>query len=244
MTEKFENKEENGKTLILFDVGGVLLELDYENFYKEWAKLSKRLTPEEFKKKYIESKLEANWLEWKISTKQYVDYLRDILSTIDIDDKVLEGLTRFKFKQSIDEIVKLKKDLYELWYSVGVFSNIDGIALKAIQKMNPEIFETYDEKSPKIYSHEVWSMKPKPEMYEQIKWYDKVVFIDDKESYLRTGIEQFDWKWILYTQFIDKAETIRVVPSHSDTTKPIKDFKVANTINDLKEALKGFGVKV
>ncbi len=232
----------NHSTLILFDIGGVLLELDYGQFYERAAKLSSHLTAEDFKKRYIESGLEGSFLKGQLTINHYLNRIQKEIYHEKIDkEKIIEANNRC-WKHPINEVINLKKRLHETGYSIGLFSNIQPFAFEFISENYHEILEVYDSSNPAIYSNRIGSIKPEPEMYEKIKGYNKVILIEDKESYLRTGIEQFGWYGILFTPYIDKAEAIRAV--HNNTEKPSKNFRVANSVEDLITSLSEFGVKL
>ncbi len=235
-------KSDNKKTLVLFDVGGVLVKLNFSKFYNEVIKLSKNISVDEFKKRFS-NEIQKYSLTGNLALEEYFEKLRGIISSGKyISNKEFEDLFAFALGESIDEIIKLKKRIYEAGYSVGIFSNIDDIALKIIKQMDGEVFETYDKSNPVIYSHEVGHTKIDKEMYEKISGYDRIVYIDDNENYLKIGIEKFSWYGILFTEYIDDAEAIRLV--HNDKTRPEKNFKIANNIGGLENALREFGIKI
>jgi hypothetical protein len=75
-----------------------------------------------------------------------------------------------------------------------------------------------------------------------VRGYNTVVFIDDKESYVRVGAEH-GWKCILFTPYVDPAEAIRAV--HGDTTLPkSENVRVADSVEEVVDALKHFGLKL
>ena len=58
------------------------------------------------------------------------------------------------------------------------------------------------------------------------------------------GIEKFGWNGVLFTPFVDDAEAIRSVKGHNDKNIPKEKFRIANSVDELEDALRGFGVKV
>lgn len=233
----------NHKTLVLFDVGAVLLGLEYNRFYEEASKISKSQTAEQFKKNYISSNIEYEHLSGSINKSGYLKKLKILIDPKKhISDEELKNIIGNCWSGQIDETVELKKKNYKAGYSIGIFSNISKLGVDMISSRYPEILETYDKSFPIIYSFEVGSVKPKTPMYKKIKGYDKVILIDDKESYLKTGIEQFGWYGILFTPYIDKAEAIRAV--HNDATQPLNNFRRADSISDLEKSLKYFGINI
>lgn len=230
------------KTLVLFDIGAVLLRLDYGRFYTEASNLG-NMDSEEFKRRFIEAKLEEEILVGTGTTEGFLRKIHEILSPekkIPLAD--IRKIVQYCWPGPVDGVVELKKKIYDSGYSVGLLSNISQLALDTIMEKCPEVIELYDPSFPKIYSFEVKSIKPNKLMYEQIKGYDKVIFIDDKESYCRTGIEKFGWLAILFTPFIDTFETLRAI--HTDTSRPDHDFYVADSVEQLKDCLKKLKVEI
>lgn len=238
-----KGNETKRRTLVLFDVGGVLLKLDFGRFYEEASKLSESLSPRDFKNLYLSSNLEALFLSGKINTPDYLNKVSDIISPgKSIPQNELKRVVSYCWKEPVEEMIELKRRVYEAGYSIGIFSNISELAVEVISGIHSGIFETFKPSFPSIFSFQIGSMKPKPEMYQRITGYNKVILIDDKTSYLSTGIKKFGWFGILFTPFIDEAEAIRFV--HNTTTKPLKNFRTADSVKAVIESLKYFGVEV
>ncbi|MCX6707448.1 MAG: hypothetical protein NT001_04900 [Candidatus Woesearchaeota archaeon] len=243
MIKKDKKTEENKKDiLILFDVGGVLLKLDYNRFYEAAARLSGTMNAGEFKNRFVESGIEFMAIKGEIKAADYLQRLREMISPQeDATDDELKRIRGYCWKERVDEAVSLKRRLHENKYSVGILSNISDFALETISSRYPEMLETYDRSSPRIYSFQIGSMKPELLMYQAIKGYNKVILIDDKESYLRTGIEEFGWNGILFTPFIDEAEAIRSI--HNNKEIPRDNFSVAGSMKELESSLNKLGIK-
>lgn len=231
------------RTLVLFDVGGVLLKIEFSRFYEEAARLSQHLSPHDFKKAYLSSNLEVDFLSGRIKTADYMNQLRTIISPgKSIPKEELLRVVSYCWKEPMYDMIELKRKVYESGCCVGIFSNMSELGYKVISEMNPEMFETFDPSSPLILSFQVGSMKPKPEMYRKVSGYDKVILIDDNELYVRKGVEDFGWCGISFTPFIDKAEASR--PVSRDKGKPSGNLRIANSIEEVVESLKYFGVKL
>lgn len=239
-----EQKQQGRKTLVLFDIGAVLLELDYDTFFREAAKLSlDGKSAEKFRAAYTAENLEPNFHTGKINRQDYLSRLEKLINPRKkLSEKKLTELVGMRYKGQIDPVVELKRRLHEAGYAVGLFSNTCEIDVEIVKKRHPEMMDVYEPSNPEIFSFRAGSAKPETPMYEQIRalGFSRVVYIDDKTSYLRTGIEQFGWKGILFTPFIDKAEAMRAV--HADETRPSQNFRVANSVDELTEALRYFGV--
>src|SRR3989338_5208345 len=99
--------------------------------------------------------------------------------------------------RQVEKVVALKRKIHDAGYSVGIFSNMTELALGILSARFPEVFETYDPASPKIYSFETGSTKSEDKMYERIRGYGKVILIDDNAAYVARAVERFGWKGIL-----------------------------------------------
>ena len=228
----------NKKTLVLFDVGSVLASLDFDRFYATCQSLSKT---EGFQKRYESSPLDKYSMEGKLSENEFLEELKQLINPKDdISLNVVADAYKLCCNTQINEIVQLKKNIADAGYSVGILSNMNSTIHKHLLKKYPEMLKTYDEKSPAIFSYHVGAIKPDNPIYESIKNFDKVIFIDDKQMYLKKGIDEFGWFGILFTPFIDPLETIRQL--HFDETIPDKNFKTANTTEELKNVLEMFGI--
>ena len=234
----------NQKIIILWDVGGVLHRLNYGNFYQKASKLSgNRLSADEFKAEYTKHDLERQGLLGNISND---DYLKEIAKIIypegNYDINEIYNAVSLCFGPKIDEMIQIKRRLYQNAYTIGIFSNTTPLHAKIIRERYPEIYDTYDKSFPQIFSFNIHSIKPNPGMYEQIRGYEKVIFIDDKESYLRTGIEQFGWYGILYTGAIDTTEAIRT--THTSSEIPTKNCLTAKNSQSCIKALSQYGINI
>ena len=230
------------KTLILFDVGGVLLRLDYGSFYKKAAEFSGE-TAEEFGSRYNESKLEYYALIGKVSASQYIEKLRKLIGNNDLSDDGIRGVVSYCWPSQITENIELKRKLFQVGYNVGILSNIYDLALEIIAGKFPEVFETYETDAPRIYSFEVGAIKPNLDIYRFFDMYENVIFIDDKISYIEPGISNFGWNGILFTPFIDNSESIRNIHRENIGQKNI-GILVANSPEELKSRLCGLDITI
>lgn len=233
------------QTLVLFDIGGVLLKLDYSSFYERGAEYSGK-TPTNFEEEYIKSGLEKGAINGTIKQEEYFERLQGLVSPTKLAPANLKDLISLFWTGQAEEVIETKRKVHKAGFSVGLFSNISDFGLEIIPKEYPEIFETYD--GPKVYSFKIGAGKPSPKMYraKEIQDFKKIIYIDDNESYVRTGVEQFNWQGIWFTPFIDKAESIRVDDTKNlvAPTKSNENFKKANSIKGLEQALIDFGINL
>jgi FMN phosphatase YigB (HAD superfamily) len=236
------NYENKRNTLVLFDVGAVLVKLDYKSFFDKAAEI-RGCAREEFVQMYNASNIEIDSILGKMDAQENLEKVGKLVSpSCHLSNEQTGVLLKLNWPGEIREVVDLKHKVFKAGYSVGILSNIGEFAFDAIGGQWPDIFDLYDPSMPAVYSYRVGSMKPQQKIYEQVKGYGKVILIDDKESYLRTGIEHFGWIGIHFTPYIDHAEAIRA--QHNDTTKPANDFYVADSQKELEGCLRKLGLKI
>jgi FMN phosphatase YigB (HAD superfamily) len=141
---------------------------------------------------------------------------------------------------------------------VGILSNITELALAQISSRHPEIFETFDGSSPRLFSCRLGKMKPEPEVYRFIAGYEKVIFIDDRKTYVEVPVRLCGWKGIWFTPWIDETESLRAV--HVEDAREGRaglehargggekrrpgDARRADSVNELRSHLGDFGVEL
>lgn len=229
------------KTLILFDIGAVLIQLRYGDFYREAAKYS-MLDADVIERAYLESSLDDQINRGDINAEQFLAALRKCLElSANVTEDQLEDIIKHKFPGVIGEMIALKRELHEAGYAVGLLSNIGEEGHRILERRYPEIFALYDSRNPSILSYQIKAMKPDKRIYDAITGFERVIFIDDKEKYLQVGIEK-GWKGIHYTQYPDETEPQR--KSHSDTGYTNENLRRANSLAEVKKALNEFGVRV
>src|SRR3989344_428328 len=226
------------KTLVLFDIGGVQMQLDYMVMLKELGRLA-GIGPEEAKARYVKSDAENDLMRGAITPGEYFDRLRKAL-VINSDDNALVAALALSWKCKIQPVIDIKTALIEAGYSVGNFSNAHAIASDNLGARFPEIYASDSASFPGIYSHLVGGIKPEPAMYEKVKGFDRVVFIDDNRKYVAKGCE-YGWNGILLTRYIDLGEAVR--SSQAGIDVKTADIVVANSVEELASALRSLGLK-
>ena len=257
---------DNRKTLVLFDVGGVMISLNFQGFYNRAAALSGSLTPGEFKNRYVESRIDFLACKGFISRRENVQMLRRLIGPREpVPDELIESLVESAWLDPIRELIELKRRVHEAGYPVGILSNTTELALGQISSRHPEIFETFDGCSPRLYSCRLGTMKPEPEIYQAVTGYEKVIFIDDQKKYVDVPVRLRGWKGIWLTPWIDETESLRVVHGggvraggaggrtqgddiHDDRSgndlSRSGDFRRADSVKELVGHLRDFGVEV
>jgi FMN phosphatase YigB (HAD superfamily) len=233
---------EKYKTLILFDVGAVLIKINYTRFYRAASRLVK-MEPEEFKKAYIDSGIEGKLSRGEIKYEQYFSWYKQIGQLP--DDYTMEKHKAYIhgniFDGPIEENITLKNKLANEGFAVGLFSNITDAAVVYINTNFPEMLRVYKRNNPKIFSYQVGAMKNEDKMFIKITSWEKVIYIDDNIKYINIGIKDFGWYGIWFTPFIDKQEAARTL---GDTAKELKNnYTRADTFEELATALNKLGIE-
>ena len=237
------------KTAVLFDVGGVLLELNYSGMYEEGARLT-NTTPDQFKQIYNDSGLEISVLNGDISDETYQKSMKELLGKPNMTREQLEDVVSRCWGNEITDVVDLKERVYFKGNSpVNIFSNINNFAWGYLSKTFPRMLQTFDPEAVPICSHTSSGVKPKPMMYQDAQLWAKntccsnVILIEDKPSYIQQGIDNFDWKGIYFTPYVDENEAIRYQHGQNSEVKENSSLKIANTFEELEEALRFFSIK-
>ncbi|MBS3054796.1 MAG: hypothetical protein J4431_04625 [Candidatus Aenigmarchaeota archaeon] len=227
--------------LVLWDVGGVLLRLNYGQFYDEGARLSGRLTRGQFKDAYIGSRIDYRAMKGELDKAGFVSELRRILGR-PVAEADAKKLLRLSLGRLYPPAIELKERAYRSEYPVGVLSNASQMVHEILKDDFPEAVETFSYENPSVFSYQVGAVKPEDAIYRAVPKFDEVTFIDDKVSYVRKAIDDFGWNGILFTPIIDKEEAIRA--GHNDARKPGKNFSEAGSMEQLAEALNRFGISL
>ena len=249
----------SGRTLVLFDMGGVLLELSYDRFYKESASLSQlspTLSPEQFKEKYIQSGIEAELHAGRITTRDMQREVERIIGRKLVPERFADLMSK-RYVGQIDETVRLKKKISGMGYHAGIFSNTTALDKETVSSRFPEMLQTYDLMAPSVFSYEVGATKSetrmegqteKRPMYEAVKniGYAKIILIDDNPQYIDIAVQEFGWHGILFTQYADSSEAIKA--AGQDTTAPMQATherrRTAGSIDELVSSLAAFGIRI
>ncbi|MFH1325186.1 MAG: hypothetical protein ABIH49_00250 [archaeon] len=231
---------ENKDTLILFDVGAVLVSLDHESHYRKLSELSD-LNHEEVIKRYTKSDLNQKFWSGLISTLDYFLLLRKLIGVRnDVTDETLMDAYVSKIGEQIGDVIRVKERLIKAGYSVGIFSNMEEVIRDYISLKFPRVLETQDG-SPKILSFESGGIKPSERMYNRVNWHGRVIYIDDNSSYVQKG-EERGWKGIVFTPFVDSKESVRLFQG-SNGSSASSNILHANSIDELVKSLESFGLK-
>lgn len=236
-------------TLVFFDVGGVLLELNYTGLYEKGAELT-NTTKEEFKKLYNESGLELKTLNGSISDEEYQTGLKQLLNKNNMSRTELEDFVKTCWGTEITPVIDLKEKIYFNSNAyVGIFSNINQFAYEYLSRVYPRMFQTFNPEITPICSYILRGVKPKFPMYFNAESLaikmdcENTILIEDKPSYIQFGIDEYGWKGIYFTPYVDKNEAIRHEHGQNKKIKETENLKIADSIDEIEDALRYFGVK-
>lgn len=189
------------KRLVLFDIGGVLLELHISRFFEELSEKSNKASDaENVRKLFKESGLEDLYHDGKLAEAPFIFQLRELLQIEGSLDQVKE-IYRRRLGNPILPMVQLKKKLAESGVSVGLLSNTTLADTEFLNRNYPEIYETFG--GPKIFSFEIGASKPHPAIYSQICGFNDITFIDDSPENLVIP-KKLGWKTFCYPKEKEK----------------------------------------
>ncbi len=221
-------------TLILFDNGGILSRMNFTKVLEALEEIS-GLSIEELKKRFKEHKPAHYGMVG--NNEEYFRRYRLAIGTDLSDDEIILLETKNALPGPIEENVKLKKRLADAGYTVGLLSNSIDFSNKWVLNNWPEIFETYN--GPAIFSDKVGVAKPDPKIYELIPKFDRVIYIEDKSSYLKYPVENMGWTGILMTDYQDFSEPIR---SEGHGEEPVKGIHIVRNPEELEHLLHQLGL--
>lgn len=176
---------EKSVSTILFDLGGVILNLDYNRTIEAF----KTMGENNFEKMYSQAQ-QNNTFDYfetgKISPNEFRSYLKEFLGSETTDQEINDAWNAMLLdlpKERLDFLEELKKK-----YRILLFSNTNAIHLKKFREIIFEEHGDFDllEKTfhKTYYSHEIGLRKPHGEAFEYILKEqnlspEEVVFIDD-----------------------------------------------------------------
>ncbi len=227
--------------LIIFDVGGVLVKLEFKNMFLKYAQKS-GIPEEEIKKKLAEGNIER---ERNLGNdKEYYRGIREILKNENLSEKWIDTAVNSSLPEQIEKIVNLKEKLHDAGYEIGILSTNANAAMKFLSKKWPKMLETWGGLA--LYSQQTKILKPDPKAYEEFTKLaaKRIIFIDDKSAYLKYPCEKLGWIGIHFTKYRDLDEPIRYVKgSHQDAEEINGTYYQAETEQEVEAILRKLGLK-
>jgi putative hydrolase of the HAD superfamily len=175
--------------VIIFDLGGVIIELDYSNFYNKMITLSPSENPRtrtllEF---FRQSDL---YHQGKMSDEEFYQLACNLLQVCMLNQSEFYNAFNSIVSHPIPEAIDLLKKLKELnEYKLIAMSNVNASHWDYILRKNWEFLNYFDEL---ILSHEVKITKPDPKIFKyaikKAKCKPKeIVFVDDGSNNVRSA---------------------------------------------------------
>jgi FMN phosphatase YigB (HAD superfamily) len=216
--------------MIIFDVGGVLVRLEYGRVFTALERKSGK-PGEQIKKEIAERKLER--LRNLNKEKEYFAGLRQILG-LQLSDDELTRITNLSLPAKT-ELVDLKRRLHEAGYTIGISSTLAPRTKEYLDQRWPEMLETWG--GPRVFSYESGVLKPDPKAYERFTktGASRIFYIEDNTTYLTHPVEKLGWTGILLTAYQDQSEPMKLVMDHAATSKNIL---LAQTPDDVERILR------
>ena len=227
--------------LIIFDVGGVLVKLEFKNMFLKYAQRS-GIPQEEIKKKLAESNIEK---ERNLGNdEEYYQGIRKILKDQTLSDAWINAVVNSSLPEQIEKMVNLKEKLHLAGYEIGILSTNANAAMKLLSKKWPKMLETWGGLA--LYSQQTRILKPDPKAYEPFTKLavKRIIFIDDKSAYLKYPCEKLGWIGIHFTKYRDLDEPIRYIKgSHQDEEQIKGAYYQAETEEEVEAILRKLGLK-
>lgn len=180
----------DGIEAIIFDLGGVVLNLDYQATIDAFKKLGKQ-NFDELYTQANQDKIFDQYETGQISSPQFRDYFRKFLSESISDDQIDAAWNKLLLnlpKERIELLYELKEK-----YPIFLFSNTNDIHLKCFRQIIKHSFGDEDllEKvfNKTYYSHLLGMRKPNIEAFqyildEQSLTAERTLFIDDSIQHI------------------------------------------------------------
>jgi len=220
--------------LIIFDVGGIVLRMDFATMFAEFAKHSKH-TADEIKKRFAKTAIDKHLMLGE-GEEEYFDGIRAIIENYSVSDGELLRILKLCIPAQIDEMVALKRRLHEASYRIGIFSNIGRWACQYLDQELPEVLESWG--GPRVFSYQAHHIKPEPAVYALFREEaGRIFYLDDKSAYLKYPVEHLGWIGIHLTCYQDFDEPIRHVGEGHQDARISGEWHEAATPADVEKIL-------
>ncbi|MEM7256881.1 MAG: HAD-IA family hydrolase [Pseudomonadota bacterium] len=147
---------------LLFDMGGVVLNIDFNNVFRAWAKLSS-LTEQQIKASFQMDQAYENHERGSINSTQYFEHIRNTLQLTGTDEQLAEGWNAIfgtEMSESFDAIDQIRHRI-----PAYGFTNTNAAHQQYWEYHHPRVRNTFA----KLYvSSEIGLRKPDAEAFEYI----------------------------------------------------------------------------
>ncbi len=178
---------------IIFDIGDVLIDIDYDRMDAEFEKLA-HVDFKNIVSKSSQTKLFDEFERGEVDAEGFREGIRKYLKE-DVSDEEIDAAWNSLIVNYPKEKFELLKDLKKK-YRVLALSNINPIHLEKLNKdakeqLGVDLFSDFFHKA--YYSHELGSRKPEPDIYEWVLNEEEIVpeetlFIDDKPDNVKEAV--------------------------------------------------------
>ncbi len=182
---------------VVFDLGKVLLEFDFQIFARNLSAQSE-MSADDIMEKVVGSDVLVEYEYGRTSSEDFYRQVKE-LSGYTGDYGNFENLFGEIFTE-IPEMVALQRQLRGSGIPCYIFSNTNEIAIRIVRRQF-EFFANFDGY---VYSYEHLAMKPEASLYKVVeevvgKTGQDLVFIDDKGENIQAAKEQ-GWHGIVHQQ--------------------------------------------
>jgi FMN phosphatase YigB (HAD superfamily) len=181
--------------IVVFDLGKVLLEFDYEIAIGKIAARG-RVPEAEISRFLLRSPLLLQYESGSLGT---ADFYRQMCDTTGFCGSLDEfGLCFGDIFSPIEPMIQMQGALQRAGVPTFVFSNTNDLAIRHIRRAFP-FFQNF---TGYIFSYEHRSMKPEPGMYEALERAsarrgEEIVYLDDRAENVHAGIAR-GWRGVVH----------------------------------------------
>jgi HAD superfamily hydrolase (TIGR01509 family) len=183
------------KSVIVFDLGKVLVDFDYSIAISRIANRSTR-SPTEVEQFFFHSPLLLDYESGRLTRREFFDQARQAISF----RGTMEEFGNFfaDIFTEIPPVIELHAELRQRGFKTYIFSNTNDLAVEHIRR-NFRSFGNFDGY---IYSYEVGAMKPEAKIYEALELLarrrrSKIIYLDDRPENVAGGLAR-GWRAFLH----------------------------------------------
>lgn len=194
-------------SVIVFDLGNVLLPFDYNKLITKLDKIESGLGERFFEAYFTDYEFHRNFERGKISEAKFIERMLEILNhKIDGESFCKWYAAIFQKNDDVAALLPKLKDSYKLM----LLSNTDPIHKKYGWE-HYDFLQHFDEL---ILSHEVGAVKPEEEIYRAVEKAsgapsEEHIFIDDIEKYVAAA-KNLGWDGIHFTNCNSLVKDLRL----------------------------------
>ncbi|MCD6598831.1 MAG: HAD family phosphatase [Bacteroidales bacterium] len=201
---------------IIFDLGGVLLDLDFDKTVKDFAEMG--FTPEMYQFDQEHSRYFLKFETGKITPADFKNGIRELLNQKDLSDDVLDEAWNAMILGFQPEKIELLKELAKT-HRIFLLSNTNVQHEKIYSRMLKEVsgLEMKDLFEKYYYSHEVGLAKPDPAIFQLVLNEndlkpEETLYIDDSQQHIDT-VQKLGMQGFLFPQNGDLKKIFPVIHS-------------------------------